>query len=70
MLQAVCLSITIVILFTFEVIHEKNKTVTELTDRLSFPVRGALYILAVMGIAVFGIWGPGYSAQAFIYFQF
>ena len=69
-LQAVCLSITIVILFTFEVIHEKNKTVTELTDRLSFPVRGALYILAVVGIAVFGIWGPGYSAQAFIYFQF
>ena len=25
---------------------------------------------AVLLIVVFGIWGPGYDAQAFIYFQF
>ncbi len=69
-LQAVVLSICIVVLFTFEVIHEKKMTVTELTDRLAPPVRGALYLLAVMVIVIFGVWGPGYSAQAFIYFQF
>ncbi|MBR1709896.1 MAG: MBOAT family protein [Clostridia bacterium] len=68
--QAVVLSITIVILFTFEVLHEKKITVTELTDRLPAIPRGALYLLAVMGIVIFGVWGPGYSAQAFIYFQF
>ena len=33
-------------------------------------VLGALYLLAVMAIVIFGVWGPGYSAQAFIYFQF
>ena len=27
-------------------------------------------VLAVLLIVVFGIWGPGYDAQAFIYFQF
>ena len=69
-LQAVFLSVCIVILFTFEVIHEKKMTVTQLTDRFPFPVRGALYLLAVMTIVIFGVWGPGYSAQAFIYFQF
>jgi hypothetical protein len=69
-IQAVVLSIFIVILFTFEVIHEKKMSVTELTDRFPFPVRGALYLLAVMSIVIFGVWGPGYSAQAFIYFQF
>lgn len=69
-LQAIVLSICIVILFTFEVIHEKKMTVTQLTDRFAFPIRGALYLLAVMTVVIFGVWGPGYSAQAFIYFQF
>lgn len=69
-LQAIVLSICIIILFTFEVIHERKMSVTELTDRFPFPVRGALYLLAVMFIVIFGVWGPGYSAQAFIYFQF
>ena len=31
---------------------------------------GALALLAVLLIVVFGIWGPGYAAQACIYFQF
>ena len=31
---------------------------------------GALSILAVLMIGLFGIWGPSYNAQAFIYFIF
>ena len=27
-------------------------------------------LAAVMAIVIFGVWGPGYTAQAFIYFQF
>ncbi len=68
--QAVALSVFIVVLFIFELLHERNMTVTELTDRLPIPARSLLYAAAVLVIAVFGIWGPGYSAQAFIYFQF
>ena len=68
--QALCLGICIAVLFAIEVIHEKRRTLTELTDRLPGFVRGALYLLAVMAIVIFGVWGPGYSAQAFIYFQF
>ena len=60
----------IAVLFAIEVIHEKRLSLTELTDRLPALARGALYLLAVMAIVIFGVWGPGYSAQAFIYFQF
>ena len=41
-----------------------------MTDKLPALVRGVLYLTAVLAIIVFGVWGPGYSAQAFIYFQF
>ncbi|MBQ8129521.1 MAG: MBOAT family protein [Clostridia bacterium] len=68
--QAVCVTICIVVLFVFEVLHEKKITMTQLTDRLPWAVRGALYIAAILAIVVFGVWGPGYNAQAFIYFQF
>ena len=69
-MQALCLGVCIAILFAIEWLHEKRKALTQLTDRLPVFVRGALYVLAILAIAVFGIWGPGYSAQAFIYFQF
>ena len=58
------------ILFAIEFIHEKRKTLTEMTDRLPVSVRGLLYLAGVMAIVIFGVWGPGYTAQAFIYFQF
>lgn len=69
-MQSLCLGVCFAALFAIELIHEKQMTLTELTDRLPAAVRGALYLAAVMAIVIFGIWGPGYSAQAFIYFQF
>ena len=69
-MQALCLGVCFAVLFAIELIHEKRRTLTGLTDRLPGVVRGALYLAAVMAIVIFGVWGPGYSAQAFIYFQF
>ena len=69
-MQGLCLGVCTAILFAIEYIHEKRKSLTEMTDRLPGAVRMALYLAAVMAIIIFGIWGPGYSAQAFIYFQF
>ncbi len=69
-MQALCTGVCFAILFAIELIHEKRKTLTEMTDQLPAVVRGVLYLLAVMAIIIFGVWGPGYSAQAFIYFQF
>lgn len=69
-MQALCTGVCFAILFVIELIHEKRKSLTELTDRLPAAARGLLYLLAVLAIVVFGVWGPGYAAQAFIYFQF
>lgn len=69
-MQALCTGVCFVILFVIELIHEKRKSLTEITDRLPVAARGALYLLAVLAVIVFGVWGPGYAAQAFIYFQF
>ena len=69
-MQALCTGVCFVILFVIELIHEKRKSLTELTDRLPAAARGLLYLLAVLAVIVFGVWGPGYAAQAFIYFQF
>ena len=69
-MQALCLGVCTVVLFAIELIHEKRKTLTGITDRLPVAARGALYLAAVMAIIIFGVWGPGYTAQAFIYFQF
>jgi len=68
--QAICTAVCFAILFAIELIHEKRKTLTEITDRLPGAARFLLYLLGVLAIIVFGVWGPGYSAQAFIYFQF
>ena len=68
--QAGALVISILILLCFELIHERRMTVTALTDRLPAPARSVLYAAAAAAIIVFGVWGPGYNAQAFIYFQF
>lgn len=69
-MQGLCLLICSLVLFAIELIHEKRRTLTEITDKLPAIVRGALYLAAVMAVIIFGVWGPGYSAQAFIYFQF
>lgn len=69
-MQALCTGVCFVILFVIELIHEKRRSLTELTDKLPVAARGLLYLLAVLAIVVFGVWGPGYAAQAFIYFQF
>ena len=69
-MQGLCLGVCTAILFAIELIHEKRRSLTQLTDRLPVLLRGGLYLLAVMAIVIFGVWGPGYAAQAFIYFQF
>lgn len=32
--------------------------------------RWSFYIISILGVLVFGIWGPAYDESAFIYFQF
>lgn len=47
--------------------QEKGKSVRMMVDRQPWVLRWALYILAVLAIALVGVYGYGFSAQDFIY---
>lgn len=68
--QAWALAVGIAILLALDALHERHRTLTAMTCALPKAVSGALVLCAVLAIAVFGVWGGDYSAQAFIYFQF
>jgi len=68
--QGLVLLAGVAILLGIDLVHERGKTLTAWLDGRHWLVRGVLMLLAVLMIVVFGVWGPGYDAQAFIYFQF
>jgi len=68
--QGLVLLAGVAILLGIDLVHERGKTLTAWLDGRHWLVRGVLMLLAVLMIIVFGVWGPGYDAQAFIYFQF
>lgn len=58
------------ILIAGDVLRYRGVKVTEVIFRQDLWCRWLIYIAAVMFILVFGVWGVGYDAQAFVYFQF
>ncbi len=65
----IVLVISLVITFILELISLR-KNLNEWLDRRNFIVRLLFYYILVFSSLIFGIYGPGYSAQEFIYFQF
>lgn len=68
--QAGVLIVAIIVLLLIDFYHERGKTLMEHMMRCPWFIRQVFLWLAVMCIVVFGIWGSGYTAQAFLYFQF
>ncbi len=66
----VLLILAILILLVSDIFKYKGIKVRRVIMRQELWLRWSLYIAAIAGILVFGIWGPGYDASAFIYFQF
>ncbi len=66
----VLLILAIVILLVSDIFKYKGIKVRKVIMRQELWFRWSLYIAVIAGILVFGIWGPGYDASAFIYFQF
>lgn len=64
------LILAILILLVSDIFKYKGIKVRKVIMRQELWFRWSLYIAAIAGILVFGIWGPGYDASAFIYFQF
>lgn len=68
--QAVVLAVSIALLLLLDALHESGRRLTDISRKWPFVLFGALGLAAVLLIVLFGVWGPSYNAQAFIYFVF
>ena len=60
----------ILVLFVVDLLHERNVHLRESLSRQHVMFRWLVYTAAILSILIFGIYGPGYDATAFIYEQF
>ena len=68
--QAIVLGASIAVLLALDALHESGRSLTQMSKRWPFALWGGLGLAAVLLIVLFGVWGPNYNAQAFIYFVF
>ena len=58
------------VLLAADLLQERYGPLRPYITRRALPVRWTLYLCAVLTVLIFGIYGPGYNARAFTYFQF
>ena len=64
------LGVGIFILLVFDILKYNRINLGEKIIRLALPIRWIIYLAFLLGIIIFGIYGPEFSESAFIYFQF
>ena len=64
------LMLCIITMFLVDVLNEKGIRVRDHLARQGIVFRYIIYLAAIMVILIYGIYGPGYDAGAFIYQQF
>ena len=64
------LIIAILILSFSDICKLKGISIRSEIQKQDFVVRWIIYVVSVMTVLIFGIWGPAFSAGNFIYFQF
>lgn len=64
------LGVGIFILLVFDILKYNRINLGEKIIRLVLPIRWIIYMAFILGIIIFGIYGPEFSESAFIYFQF
>lgn len=64
------LGMGILVLLSVDVIHEKQISITKTQNSVSVYTKSIVCALFVWSIIMFGIYGVGYDASTFIYFQF
>ena len=62
--------ISILVLLAVSLMHEKEIKIRETIASKNIVIRWIIYILAIVIIVVFGVWGPGYDASTFVYMDF
>ena len=68
--NAVVLACAVLVLFAVSLFADKNNDIAMSFEKLNFPIRWTAYLLLLFAVLIFGIYGPGFEASQFIYFQF
>lgn len=66
----ILLTLCIAVLLAADILKVKGIVIRSFVMKWNYWGRFALLLLGVMAVLVFGIWGAGYDASNFIYFQF
>ena len=61
---------TLLILLAVSLMQEKGVSVLEAVKRQQLWFRWLIYLAAIFVVLLTGIYGPGFAASSFIYFQF
>ena len=66
----VVLVVALAILFMADICKYQGIKVRRVVLNLNIMIRWTIIITGILSVLIFGIWGSGYSATNFIYFQF
>lgn len=58
------------VLLVADLLQERYGSLRPYIASRALPVRWAIYLVGILTVLIFGIYGPGYDARAFAYFQF
>ena len=62
--------IAIIVLMVAEFVKCKVHSIREWVYKQERWFRWSFYIISILVVLVFGIWGPAFNESSFIYFQF
>jgi hypothetical protein len=66
----VVLAVALLVLLGADLAKYRGLRLREVILDCNVVLRGSICLMAILSILVFGIWGSGYQATNFIYFQF
>lgn len=68
--NAIVLVCAVALQILVSLLSEKKGEAAEGIEKMVFPIRWTVYLILIFAVLIFGIYGPGFEASQFIYFQF
>ena len=68
--EMILLLVSIALLLVGDVLRENNVSFADWLEKRSTPLRMAFFLVGIVALLMFGVYGPNYAVSDFIYFQF
>lgn len=68
--EVLLLAVLLAVLYLIDLATEKKIPFSDWFEKQKWPVRAGFFLLGILILLVFGVYGPNYEAGTFIYFQF